>query len=332
MDLDRVQPEEEVLPEAARGDLGGEVGVGGREHPDVAAPGPGGADPLELPALEHPQQLALLARRHVADLVEKERAAVGELEAADTVGARIGEGALDVAEELALEDALRNAAGVQREEGLRGARRSRMEGARHEALAGAVLASDQHGGVGGPDARDDVENGLHRRRSGDHRRRALVAEDAVFGLEPLPLPDRAAECDLGPERREQARVVPGLLDEIAGALPHRLHGQIHRAPGGHDDHGQARIDLLDAREQVQAFLARRRVPRVVQVDEGRVALPGLEGREHAGGRARGLALDALALQEEAKGFEDVALVVGDQNARPQAVTAACRAQQRAGES
>ena len=48
----------------------------------------------------------------------------------------------------------------------------------------------------------------------------------------------------------------------------------------------------------------------------------LQGREHAGRRGRRLALEALALQQQAQGLEDVALVVGDQDARPQTVTAA----------
>jgi len=43
----------------------------------------------------------------VADLVEKQRAAVGELEAAGAVRFGVGERAAHVAEQLALEDAFR---------------------------------------------------------------------------------------------------------------------------------------------------------------------------------------------------------------------------------
>ena len=46
-----------------------------------------------------------MACGHVADLVQEERAAVGVLEAAFAVGAGVGEGAFDVAEQLVLEDA-----------------------------------------------------------------------------------------------------------------------------------------------------------------------------------------------------------------------------------
>ena len=74
------------------------------------------AEPLELAGLEHAQQLRLLAERHVGDLVEEQRAAVGELEAADAILLGVGERALHVAEQLALEHAFREAAGVDRDE------------------------------------------------------------------------------------------------------------------------------------------------------------------------------------------------------------------------
>src|SRR3712207_8576856 len=48
--------------------------------------------------------------------VEEERAAVGELEAADPVGLGVRERALHVAEQLALEERLRDAARVRSEE------------------------------------------------------------------------------------------------------------------------------------------------------------------------------------------------------------------------
>ena len=104
-----------------------QVRVGGGEDPDVGPARPRRADPLELAGLEDPQQLGLLRfMRHVRDLVEEERAPVGELEPADAVGLGVGEGALHVAEELALEDALGEAAHVhRRRSGLRRARRRR---------------------------------------------------------------------------------------------------------------------------------------------------------------------------------------------------------------
>ena len=46
----------------------------------------GAADALELAVLDHAQELGLQLERQLADLVEEERAAVGELEAALALG------------------------------------------------------------------------------------------------------------------------------------------------------------------------------------------------------------------------------------------------------
>ena len=67
------------------------------------------ADAAELALLEDAEELGLDAGRHLADLVEEERAAVGELEAARAAVAGAGEGAALVAEELALEQVLGHA-------------------------------------------------------------------------------------------------------------------------------------------------------------------------------------------------------------------------------
>ena len=68
---------EEVLAEAALGDELIEVGVGGRHHPHVDVNRAGLADRQNLPGLEKPEQLRLQVQRHLADLVEEERAAFG---------------------------------------------------------------------------------------------------------------------------------------------------------------------------------------------------------------------------------------------------------------
>ena len=106
MDLHRVEAEEQVFAEVARRGLFVQLGIGGGENAHVDAPRLRRADPLQFAGLEHAQQLGLLAHGDVGDLVEKQRAAVGQFEAADAVGARVGECAFDVAEDFALEGAL----------------------------------------------------------------------------------------------------------------------------------------------------------------------------------------------------------------------------------
>src|SRR5437867_298051 len=82
------------------------------------------------------------------------------------------------AEELALEDALGEASRVHGGQGARGAQGDRVEGASHRPLAGPVLARDEHVGVGGADARDELEHRLHRGGLRDEPDLALVAQEA----------------------------------------------------------------------------------------------------------------------------------------------------------
>ena len=70
-----------------------------RVHPDGLL----AADALELAVLQDAQQLGLRRLVQVADFVEKDGAAVGQLELAAAQRRRAGERALLVAEQLALD-------------------------------------------------------------------------------------------------------------------------------------------------------------------------------------------------------------------------------------
>ena len=83
-----VQPVEQVLAEAAGADRRVEVPMRGRDDAHVAVDRAIAADALEGALLQHPQQLHLHLQRHVADLVEEQRAALGKLEAADARASR----------------------------------------------------------------------------------------------------------------------------------------------------------------------------------------------------------------------------------------------------
>ena len=72
------------------------------------------ADPLVGPLLHHAQQLGLQRQRQLADLVEKQRAAVGERERAVARGDRAGEGAALMAEKLAARQPARSSCSRRR--------------------------------------------------------------------------------------------------------------------------------------------------------------------------------------------------------------------------
>jgi hypothetical protein len=70
----------------------------------------GAAETLELALFEHAQQLRLTVERHLADLVEKQHAAIGLLDAPGLGRDRAGERAALVAEQLRLEQLIGQAA------------------------------------------------------------------------------------------------------------------------------------------------------------------------------------------------------------------------------
>ncbi|MNT37476.1 hypothetical protein D3C72_1736150 [compost metagenome] len=99
--IDR-QPVVQVGAKAPLRNRRGQVAVGGRDHAHVDLAHAIAAGALHLAALQHAQQLGLHAQRQLPDLVEKERAAIGDLELAVAVLHGAGERAALVAEELAV--------------------------------------------------------------------------------------------------------------------------------------------------------------------------------------------------------------------------------------
>ena len=103
VDGEDAQPVIQVRPELPLGRPCLQVAVGGRDQPHVGPDRLVAADALERLLLQQPQDLGLQGQRHVADLVEEQRAAVALLELADAAAVGAGEGALLVAEQLALQ-------------------------------------------------------------------------------------------------------------------------------------------------------------------------------------------------------------------------------------
>jgi hypothetical protein len=108
-----------------------------------------------------------MLQRELADLVEEDRALVGGLELADLVVDGAGEGALDVAEELRLDQGLGDRAAVDGDQGAAGARRSLVDLAGDQLLAGAGLAGDHDGDVDAGDLLDAAVDVDHLRAGAD---------------------------------------------------------------------------------------------------------------------------------------------------------------------
>src|SRR5213596_1087357 len=97
-----------------------------------------------LPLLEHAQQLHLRRGGHLADLVQEEGATARRREQTLLVAHGARERALDVSEQLRLEQALGERPAVERQERAFGTRRALVNVAGDDLLPGSRLAPDQH--------------------------------------------------------------------------------------------------------------------------------------------------------------------------------------------
>ena len=158
----------QVRAKALRLHRAAQVDVGRGQQAHIQRNRPARAHAHHLALLQHAQQLYLERRRQVADLVEEQRAAIGRLEPA---GARLlgaGEGAGLVAEQLGIDQRLAESAAVHRDEGPLAAAH-RVHVPRHQFLAGARLADDQHGGAGARHALHLAQQFLRRRLMKEQR-------------------------------------------------------------------------------------------------------------------------------------------------------------------
>ena len=190
------------------------------------------ADRPHLAFLQHAQQLDLQRRRHLADLVEKHRAGVRGLKHALRIGDRAGERALDVAEQLGLEQRFGQRAAVDGHERPARAVAVLMNRARDQLLAGAALADDQHRGVGRGGVRNLLVDAGHHRRAPEQRRRHGVAHRRRRRRR-RRLVQRARDQPL------ELADVERLADEVERALAHRLDRLFELAEAGHDDDRRA---------------------------------------------------------------------------------------------
>ena len=131
--------------------------------------------------------------RHLADLVEEERAAVGDLEEAAALGVGAGEGAAHVAEERGLEQRLGDGGAGLGDERLAAARAVVVDGARDELLAGAALAVDDDGERGVGHAVEQAEELEHARRPANQV--VIVVADGERGAARAHLLVQLAELD-----------------------------------------------------------------------------------------------------------------------------------------
>ncbi len=249
-----VQPVEEVLAETLGPHGLDRVLVRRRDDPGIHLDLRLGAEPPDDAVLEDAEKLRLGSRGHLRDLIEEDRALVGQLEAARPALQSARECALLVTEDLALEQRLRNGRAVHRHEGSVPPRGQLVQGARDQLLAGAALASDQHGGGRGRGQLDEAVDRLHG-RAGPHQLADAPdlldapseQRDLAGGLRPL---DRLGHQQLEPGD------VDGLRQKVVRALLHGGHRRVDAPlPAQQDDRREGQL-FPEGAEQGEPILLR----------------------------------------------------------------------------
>ena len=170
------------------------------------------------------------------------------------VGDGAGERALDVAEELGLEQRLGQRAAVDRHERPIRSVAVLMDGARDELLARAALADDEHRRIGRGGVRDLLVDAGHRRRAPEQRRRHGVADHHRGWRRP------ARACSARSTRVLSSPMLNGLLTK--SNAPSRTAStafssspnpvtMITGVPGVALAHLAQHVDAVDARVELQ---------------------------------------------------------------------------------
>jgi len=236
--------------------------------------------------LQHAQKSRLRLHRHVADLVEKERAAFCLLEAAGAARVGAGEGALLMTKQFRLDEVARNSRHVDGDERSGAPLAIVVQRARHQLFAGAGFAADHHREIRLHQSRQHPVDFLHRRRAPDQRDRL-----EILALDRLPRPFlrlRQRAANDGDQFLEVERLRQVFVRAALGGAD-RGHERVLRA---HDHDRQVRARLLDPRQEVEGAFIRQHH---VGDDEFAVALAdpapersGVAGRAHfvSGARQR----------------------------------------------
>ena len=146
-------------------DLLREVGIGRGHQANIHMDGARAAQPFEFVLLQNPQELGLQFERNIADLVKKQRASMGQLEAADALRNGAGEGALFMAEQFALQEPGRDGGAVDLDQGTLVAGAKMMNRASDQLFPRAGFALNQDRRIGRRDGLELIENSFQRRHS-----------------------------------------------------------------------------------------------------------------------------------------------------------------------
>src|ERR1035437_2260301 len=232
--VDDVEPVEQILPEITLGDRLLDVAVRGCDDPDIEFDEARITQAPHLPLFQYAEQLRLECRGQFGDLVEEYGAAIRVQQEPFRPLHRPGERSALVPEQLRLEQAGRHRGAVDRDEWPRAAQGMGVNEAGDQILAGAAFASDEYARVGGCHLAGLLE---HPRHDGAGAKDAVAAgracalprERSFLHCQSAVAP-RALDGDEKLVRRER------LCEVVERAFAYGGHGRCDRGVRRHHDH------------------------------------------------------------------------------------------------
>src|SRR5882724_9044655 len=298
----------EVLAHPPLGHRLRQLHVGGGDDAHVDLDAAVRAELLDLALLEHAEQLQLHVERDALDLVQEQRPAGRELDLSHPIVNRARERAALVAEELALEERVREGRAVDGDETAALALALKVDGASRELLAGPRLAVDEDGRVVLCQDLDGLEDLVHHPIAADDVRERVAVGELV--AEVVDLVEQAALLEDLLGGKEDLLLLEGLGDVVAGALLDRLDRALDARVAGDHDHVEVGPAIADLAGETDAVRARD-----LEIDDGERELVLAEQLERLGGvgrRRHGVLLRGVQLLELAT---DERVVVDDEDAR-----------------
>ncbi len=210
-DRHHIDAEIQVGAKLALADRFFEVLVGGADQSHIDMDRLGPADTFEFPLLQHPQQFGLEGGGNLADLVEKQGSAMGQLEAALAFGGGARERTFFVSEQLRFEQGFGQRGAIQGHERPFAPGAEVVNSPGDDLLAGPAFAAQQHRGTAG---RHLVDLGKHLLHRLGH---ANDVVEPVFALE-LFLQPVAVGHERGALGADVLVQVGGLADQVGRHL------------------------------------------------------------------------------------------------------------------
>ncbi len=159
------------------------VAAGGSDNPHIGLAGLPAAHRAKTVALQDSQKFDLHGQTDLADLVQKEGAAVGPVKVALPVTVGSGEGPPTVAEKFTFGQSLGNGPAVDGDKILLRPFAEIVDGAGHHLLAGAGLSVDNHVGAGPRRLGQHIVHPLHHRAVAHQQAEADIIADKLRLLE-----------------------------------------------------------------------------------------------------------------------------------------------------